>query len=221
MDPNCSLAIHNRAVTFAQRNQFAAALRDFNRVIELNPGLAVAYRNRAELLAALGRMEEAVADYNQAIASCPKMRHCFRARAHAYQRLGDFTHATADINRAIQIAPHDPERSRNVATWPPSRANSNRRKTIFARRSRKIPIGPMPIAAWPGCRQPAPIPTIEIRNRHSRHAEKAAKLVARRRLSDLRYASGRQRRQSAISTKAVELEAEGNRGRPARCQHAA
>src|SRR5207302_9569176 len=61
LDPNCSLAIHNRAVTLAQQNQFAASLRDFNRVIELNPGLAVAYRNRAELLAALGRMEEAVA----------------------------------------------------------------------------------------------------------------------------------------------------------------
>ncbi len=109
MDSTCSLAIHNRAVTLAQRNQFAAALRDFNRVIELNPGLAVAYRNRAELLAALGRMEEAVADYDRAIASLPDDAALHRARAHAYQRLGNFAHATADINRAIQLAPHDPD----------------------------------------------------------------------------------------------------------------
>jgi tetratricopeptide (TPR) repeat protein len=109
MDPHCSLAIHNRAVSLAQRNQYAAALRDFNRVIELNPGLAVAYRNRAELLAALGRMQEAVADYNQAIASLPEDASLLRARARAYQRLGDFADATADVDRAIQLSPHDPE----------------------------------------------------------------------------------------------------------------
>lgn len=109
MDPTCSLAIHNRAVTFAQRNQFAAALRDFNRVIELNPGLAVAYRNRAELLAALGRMEEAVDDYSKAIESMPEDATLLRGRAHAYQRLGDVTRATKDINLAIDLSPHDPD----------------------------------------------------------------------------------------------------------------
>ena len=105
MDPNCSLAIHNRAVTLAQRNQFAAALRDFNRVIEFNPGLAVAYRNRAELLAALGRMEEAVADYSQAIDSLPDDATLLQARAHAYQRLGDFAHATVGYQSRDKDAP--------------------------------------------------------------------------------------------------------------------
>ena len=109
MDPKCSLAIHNRAVTLAQRNQFAAALRDFNRVIELNPGLALAYRNRAELLAALGRMDEAVADYGQAIESLPDDAALLRARAHAYQRLGDFKRAAVDLDHSIQLAPHDPD----------------------------------------------------------------------------------------------------------------
>jgi tetratricopeptide (TPR) repeat protein len=109
MDANCSLAIHNRAVTLAQRNQFAAALRDFNRVIELNPGLGVAYRNRAELLAALGRTEEAVADYTRALDSMPEDAAMFRARSHAYQRLGDFAHAATDLTRAIDLAPKDPD----------------------------------------------------------------------------------------------------------------
>ncbi len=108
MDPVCSLAIHNRAVTLAQRNQFGAALRDFNRVIELNPGLAVAYRNRAELLAALGRMEEAVADYSQALETLPNDATLLCARAYAYQRLGDFPHAATDLTRALKLAPHDP-----------------------------------------------------------------------------------------------------------------
>jgi tetratricopeptide (TPR) repeat protein len=109
MDPACSLAIHNRAVSLAQRNQFAAALRDFDRVIELNPGLAVAYRNRAELLAALGRMKEAVADYSRAMESLPEDATLLCARAHAYQRLGEFQHAAADLSRAIQLAPQEPD----------------------------------------------------------------------------------------------------------------
>jgi len=107
LDPQCSLAIHNRAVTLAQSNQFAAALRDFNRVIELNPGLAVAYRNRAELLAALGRMDEAVADYNRAIDALPADAAIFRGRAYALQRLGRFDDALSDMNRSIELAPNE------------------------------------------------------------------------------------------------------------------
>lgn len=108
LDPNCSLAIHNRAVTLAQQNQLAAALRDFNRVIDLNPGLAVAYRNRAELLAALGRMNEAVADYNRAMDSMPGDAELYAARSYAWQRAGDYARARSDLDRAIEIAPEFP-----------------------------------------------------------------------------------------------------------------
>jgi tetratricopeptide (TPR) repeat protein len=105
LDPHCSLAIHNRAVTLAQQNQAAAALRDFNRVIELNPGLAIAYRNRAELLASLGRVEEALSDYTRAIESLPGNAELYCARGSAWHRAGDYDRALADLNRAIEIAP--------------------------------------------------------------------------------------------------------------------
>ncbi len=107
LDPNCSLAIHNRAVTLAQQNQFTAALRDFNRVIELNPGLAVAYRNRAELLAALGRIEDAIEDYNLAIDNLPNDAQLHRDRAYAYQQLAEFSKALVDLNRAVELSPGD------------------------------------------------------------------------------------------------------------------
>jgi tetratricopeptide (TPR) repeat protein len=109
LDPNCSLAIHNRAVSLAQQSQYEAALRDFNRVIELNPGLAVAYRNRAELLAAIGRMDEAVADYSHAIEGLPDNPQLYRGRAYANQRLGHFHEASADLNRALDIDPNEAE----------------------------------------------------------------------------------------------------------------
>jgi tetratricopeptide (TPR) repeat protein len=109
LDPKCSLAIHNRAVSLAQQKQFEAALRDFDRVIELNPGLAVAYRNRAELLTTLGRMQEAIADYNQAIENLPNDDQLYRGRGYAYQRLGDYQQALADLNRSIQLVPNNPD----------------------------------------------------------------------------------------------------------------
>jgi tetratricopeptide (TPR) repeat protein len=105
-DPNCSLAIHNRAVTLAQLNEAAAALRDFNRVIELNPGLAIAYRNRAELLASLGRIEEALADYTRAIEGLPGNAELYCARGSAWHRAGDYEQALADLNRALEIVPN-------------------------------------------------------------------------------------------------------------------
>ena len=107
LDPNCSLAIHNRAVTLAQQNETDAALRDFNRVIELNPGLAIAYRNRAELLASLGRFNEAVNDYSRAIDGLPDNPELYRARGFAWHRLGDFQHALADLNRSIRLDPNN------------------------------------------------------------------------------------------------------------------
>jgi tetratricopeptide (TPR) repeat protein len=108
LDANCSLAIHNRAVSLAQQKQYSAALSDFNRVIELNPGLAIAYRNRAELLAARGRLDEAVADYSRAIESLSADAELYAARGYAWQRLGEFQRASADYDRALQIAPGDP-----------------------------------------------------------------------------------------------------------------
>ncbi|MCI0333501.1 MAG: tetratricopeptide repeat protein [Planctomycetes bacterium] len=107
LDPTNAVAIHNRAVTLAQQNDFHAALLDFNRVLELNPGLAIAYRNRAELLAAQGKKTEAVADYGRAIERMPDDAELYRARAHALQQLGEIERAVTDLDRAIRLAPGD------------------------------------------------------------------------------------------------------------------
>jgi tetratricopeptide (TPR) repeat protein len=104
-DPQNSLALHNRAVTSAQQNNFDAALADFNRVIELNPGLAVAYRNRAELLAAQGKSEEAIADFSRAIETLPDDAELYRARAYALQQLNEFESALSDLDQSVRIAP--------------------------------------------------------------------------------------------------------------------
>lgn len=108
LDPDCWLALHNRAVSYAQQNRTIEALQDFNRVIELNPGLAMAYRNRGELLGSLGRTEEAVHDYTQAIAQLPGDADLYVMRGHAWHRLGRYDRALADLDQSIKLHPVQP-----------------------------------------------------------------------------------------------------------------
>lgn len=106
-DPNCWLALHNRAVSRAQQGDLAGALADFNRSLELNPGLVVAFRNRGELLAATGRTEEAIDDYTMALAQLPQDAELLTMRGEAYHRLGEYEQALADLTQAIELAPHN------------------------------------------------------------------------------------------------------------------
>jgi tetratricopeptide (TPR) repeat protein len=106
-DPNCWLALHNRAVSRAQQGDLAGALADFNRALQHNPGLAVAYRNRGELLAATGRTEEAASDYTAALAQLPQDAELYAMRGEANHRLGKYDEALADLSQSIEIAPHN------------------------------------------------------------------------------------------------------------------
>jgi tetratricopeptide (TPR) repeat protein len=103
LDPNCWLALHNRAITSAEQGQAEAALRDLNRVVVLNPGLAAAYRNRGELLAALGRTDEAVDDYGRALAQLPGDARLYDMRGHALHRLGRYEEAIRDFDQSIGL----------------------------------------------------------------------------------------------------------------------
>jgi tetratricopeptide (TPR) repeat protein len=106
-DPNCWLALHNRAVSRAQQGDLEGALADFNRALQLNPGLAVAYRNRGELLSATGRTEEAANDYTNALAQLPQDAELYAMRGEAYHRMGRYGDALADLTLSIENAPHN------------------------------------------------------------------------------------------------------------------
>lgn len=176
LDPNCSLAVHNRAVTFAEQNQFAAALRDFNRVIELNPGLAVAYRNRAELLAATGRAEEAISDYNQAIDSLPNDAQLYRDRAYAYQQIGDFAKSAIDFDRSIEINPNDADAITQRGNLAAEQGNFDEAVTDFRQAITKDPNWAEAYRSLAWLEATCPNPTFQNPQEAITAAERAAKL---------------------------------------------
>ena len=60
---------------------FAAALSDMDRVININPNNVLAYFNRAGFFLEMGRWDDALADYNKAIELYPDFAKAYMNRA--------------------------------------------------------------------------------------------------------------------------------------------
>jgi tetratricopeptide (TPR) repeat protein len=96
---------NNRGNTYADLQQYEAALADYNRAIELNPKLVEAYTNRGALYADLQQYEQALADYNRAIELNPQFVGAYAGRGLTYHDLQQYEAALADFNRAIELDP--------------------------------------------------------------------------------------------------------------------
>lgn len=82
------------------QGRFEAAIDDYTRAIELNPGHCRAYYNRAFSRDRLGRCEEAVADYTRALEIEPGNPAALHNRGSLFERLGRCAAATVVLERA-------------------------------------------------------------------------------------------------------------------------
>ena len=93
----------NRGVAYYQSGQYELAIRDYDKVIELNPNDDVAYNNRVVAYSALGQYERAIQDYNKVIELNPDYAEAYNNRGLAYELLGNMTSANADFAKAQQL----------------------------------------------------------------------------------------------------------------------
>jgi len=98
----------NRALAFKGEGEYARALADANKALELAPADPVALRGRGDIYVARGKRAEgdldaAVADYSEAIRLDPRDAIAYRHRGLAYEAKGDGEHASADYNMVIQL----------------------------------------------------------------------------------------------------------------------
>jgi tetratricopeptide (TPR) repeat protein len=89
------------------RGDYPGALRDYNRVIAMNPKYAFAYNNRANLRFQQNDPKGAMADYNRAIALKPSFANAYNNRGSLKYQLRDTSGAITDYNRAISLDPKD------------------------------------------------------------------------------------------------------------------
>jgi tetratricopeptide (TPR) repeat protein len=103
LDRNYADAYNNRAVVYMTQKDYAAALVDLNRSIELKPSDA-AYYNRAGILFSQQKIEEAIADYTAGIL-LKASADAYANRGVAYEQTKHDELARADYDRAIELNP--------------------------------------------------------------------------------------------------------------------
>ncbi len=97
--------ILSRGLAAKQKKDWEAALKDFNRVLELERENAFAYYLRGSLYTTKGDLDRALQDYDNAIRLAPKDYDSYLERAQVYEKKGMIDRAVADYDHVIQIDP--------------------------------------------------------------------------------------------------------------------
>lgn len=96
-------AYNNRGVAYLSQQDYAAAVADFSRSLELAPSEA-AYNNRGSIYFSQAKFEESIADFTAAIKMKPSAES-YVNRGVGYQRTNHDDLALADYEAAIKLKP--------------------------------------------------------------------------------------------------------------------
>ncbi|TYB63177.1 tetratricopeptide repeat protein [Nonomuraea sp. PA05] len=100
------LVLHaNRAQLLAVAGLREAALADYTRAIEADPGYPDYYLDRGNLLHELGRDEEALADYEAVMRLSPPFPEAYYNRSEVRYAAGDLEGAHADLDHTLELDP--------------------------------------------------------------------------------------------------------------------
>jgi tetratricopeptide (TPR) repeat protein len=95
------------AMAAQQRGDFPAAIRDYQKLLELNPNMVDARVNLGAALAHAGRFDEAIAQYRLALASTPDNSAVRRNLGLAYYKKGDLADAVHEFQEIRKVQPKD------------------------------------------------------------------------------------------------------------------
>jgi len=98
-------ALTRRGNSRIQSGEYALAIEDFNKALELDPESADAYHGRGLAHSQLGEYDRAIADLSEAIQLNPTDFRAFFNRGVMFSRTGDFHRALADFGEAIRLNP--------------------------------------------------------------------------------------------------------------------
>jgi tetratricopeptide (TPR) repeat protein len=98
-------SLTRRGVEHAQRREYAAALRDFNEALKLDPKYAPAYSYRSAVFVNRDELERALKDADEAIKLNPKLASAWSNRGAALRHKKDYAAAVDSLNKAVEIHP--------------------------------------------------------------------------------------------------------------------
>ena len=94
---------HSRGLQFRRQGDFAKAIAEYSKAIELDPTHFKAFFNRGFAYDKLNRFDQAVADYTKSIQLEPRNPFCYYNRGISYDRMGALDKAFADFSQAISL----------------------------------------------------------------------------------------------------------------------
>jgi len=101
-DPN---AYNNRGIVLTKEGRYEAAISQFTRAFQRNPGFAEAYYNRGLVDLAIGQLGQAISDFTKAVEIKPGFTEGYASRAPIYVRMGQYGEAILDFTRIIENKP--------------------------------------------------------------------------------------------------------------------
>jgi Tfp pilus assembly protein PilF len=99
------MAYYYRGAVFEKRGQYAQAIEDYARAIELYPSYTEAYSNRGAVFEKIGQFDKAIDDYNRATALNPSYYMAYNNKGTLYGKEGLFDRALESFNQTIAINP--------------------------------------------------------------------------------------------------------------------
>ncbi|WP_377475510.1 SUMF1/EgtB/PvdO family nonheme iron enzyme [Microcoleus anatoxicus] len=99
---------YKRAIGRCQEEKYAAAIVDFNQVLQLNANFANANFNRGFAYAKLEQYRAAIEDYTQVLRLEPNHADAWNNRANACYKLGAYESAISDYTQALNLNPNLP-----------------------------------------------------------------------------------------------------------------
>lgn len=83
--------------------EYEQIIRDYDKIIQLNPDFVYAYFNRANMRCSLRDFRQALVDYNEAIVRNPGFAEAYYNRGIARLYLGDTSRGIADLSKAGEL----------------------------------------------------------------------------------------------------------------------
>jgi tetratricopeptide (TPR) repeat protein len=104
--PDHSDSLHLLSVISLQRGDYAGALDQIDRALDINPGNGLIWNQRGLALHRLKRFAEALASYDRAVALWPDHAEALCNRGATLYELKRFDAALASYDRAVAVRPH-------------------------------------------------------------------------------------------------------------------
>ncbi|CAN5425785.1 hypothetical protein BH11CYA1_BH11CYA1_09560 [soil metagenome] len=102
---NNAAFLAERGAVYVALDQYAAAMKDCNLAIKLDPKISDAYDRRAFCWTVSNQLDKAIADYTTAIKLNPLSPMPYHNRAIAYRKLGKLKLANADMKHYLTLRP--------------------------------------------------------------------------------------------------------------------